>query len=275
MIRPDKPCAATRAAAVQRPHALSPRWPWLWAALLLSTMVGAWWWLDGPAWLLQTLQRGRGDFAALLAARPVLVVGCYFIAYVLIVGFSLPGCSTALMVLSGALFGLPWGLVLASFAASLGGTLAMGVSRHVLRARVQAWLGHRLAAVNEGMARDGPLYLFMLRLTPAVPFFAVNLLMGLTAIRPWPFYGVTQLGTLPAITLYVNAGTQLAQLKSFSDIMSTPVLLSLALLGVLPLLTKKIVAYWRTRSARSGQREPDANSARGAKSEGVTSEPDR
>lgn len=234
---------------------MRPRWPWFLAAALLLALVAVWWGLDGPAWLLQTLQRGRHDFAVLLAAHPVLVVGCYFVAYVLIVGFSFPGCSTALMVLSGALFGLPRGLLLASFAASLGGTLAMGVSRHLLRARVQAWLGHRLAAVNEGMARDGPLYLFMLRLTPAVPFFAVNLLMGLTAIRPLPFYGVTQLGTLPAVTLYVNAGTQLAQLKSFGDIISTPILLSLALLGVLPLLTKKLVAYWRARSA---QRAPVA-----------------
>jgi uncharacterized membrane protein YdjX (TVP38/TMEM64 family) len=235
------------------PAAPGARWPWLFAVLLLLALMVVWLWLDGPAWLLHTLQRWRGDFATLLAARPVLVVGCYFAAYVLIVGFSFPGCSTALMVLSGALFGLPWGLLLASFAASLGGTLAMAVSRHVLRARVQRWLGHRLAAVNEGMARDGPLYLFMLRLTPAVPFFAVNLLMGLTAIRPLPFYGVTQLGTLPAITLYVNAGTQLAQLTSFSDIISTPVLLSLALLGVLPLLTKKMVAYWRARRARQAR----------------------
>ncbi len=229
------------------------RWPWALALGLLLAAVWAWWWWDGPAWLLQALQRGRGEFAALLAARPVLVVVCYFVAYVVIVGFSFPGFSTALVVLSGALFGLPWGVVLASFAACLGGTLAMLVSRHLLRRRVQQLLGHRLAAVNEGMARDGPLYLFMLRLTPAMPFFAVNLLMGLTAIRAPVFYGVTQLGTLPAISLYANAGTQLAQLQSLGDIISTPLLLSLALLGTLPLLTKKLVGWWRAQRARSAQ----------------------
>ncbi len=220
---------------------------WALAAVLLLAGVAAWVGLDGPAWLLQAMRRWRAEFALLYAARPVLVVCSYFAVYVLIVGFSFPGCSTALMVLSGALFGLPWGLVLASFAASLGGTLALLVSRHLLQARVQRWLGARWAPVNEGMARDGALYLFMLRLTPAVPFFAVNLLMGLTAIRPLPFYAVTQLGTLPAITLYVNAGTQLAQISALGDIISTPVLLSLALLGVMPLLTKKLIAKLRKK----------------------------
>jgi uncharacterized membrane protein YdjX (TVP38/TMEM64 family) len=223
------------------------RWPWVLAAAVLLALAAAWVGLDGPAWLLEALRRWRGEFAALHALQPVLVVGCYFVAYVLIVGFSFPGCSTALMVLSGALFGLPWGLALASFAASLGGTLALLVSRHLLRARVQRALGQRLAPVNEGMARDGALYLFMLRLTPAVPFFAVNLLMGLTAIRPLAFYAVTQLGTLPAITLYVTAGTQLAQIRSLGDIISTQVLVSLALLGALPLLTKKLVERLRAR----------------------------
>ncbi|HRP22850.1 FAD-dependent oxidoreductase [Thauera sp.] len=191
---------------------------------------------------LDTLKAGMDGFAAWREASPLAVAALYFAAYVAVTALSLPGA--AVMTLAGgALFGLGWGLLIVSFASTIGATLAFLVSRHLLRDSVQARFGDRLQAINEGIARDGAFYLFTLRLVPVFPFFLINLLMGLTPIRLKTFYWVSQLGMLPGTLVYVNAGTELARIESLSGILSPALLFSFALLGVFPLLARKGVAW--------------------------------
>jgi len=195
---------------------------------------------------LAALKEGQVSFAAWREQSPWLVAGGYFLLYVVVTGLSLPGA--AIMTLAaGALFGLVTGTVLVSFASSLGATAAFVVSRFLLRDLVQQRFGNRLKAINDGMAKNGAFYLFTLRLVPVFPFFIVNLLMGLTPIRTRTFYWVSQLGMLAGTVVYVNAGTQLAQLDSLSGILSPKLLLSFALLGVFPLMARKIVRVIQAR----------------------------
>ena len=153
------------------------------------------------------------------------------------------------------MFGLWWGTLIVSFASSIGATLAFLVSRFLLRDWVTARFGERLAAINAGIQREGAFYLFTLRLVPVFPFFVINLLMGLTAMKARTFYWVSQLGMLAGTLVYVNAGTQLAKIESLAGIVSPGLLISFALLGVFPLIARKIVAVVqaRTRSMRAGR----------------------
>ncbi|MEX1303389.1 MAG: TVP38/TMEM64 family protein, partial [Desulfotignum sp.] len=161
--------------------------------------------------------------------------------YITVTALSLPGA--AVMTLAGgALFGLVTGTVVISFASTIGATLAFLVSRFLLKNWVQNRFKDKLHAINRGIERDGAFYLFTLRLVPVFPFFIINLVMGLTPIRTIRFYLVSQLGMLPGTLVYVNAGTQLAQIDSLKDIVSPGLLLSFALLGMFPLLAKKGVA---------------------------------
>ena len=148
--------------------------------------------------------------------------------------FSLPG-AVILTLAGGGIFGLGWGLLLVSFASSVGATLAFLAARFVLRDWVQARMGNRLAEINKGIAREGALYLFSLRLIPVVPFFVINLVMGLSTLRTWTFYWVSQVGMLAGTAVYVNAGTQLAGISSLRDIASPGLLGAFVLLGLFPL----------------------------------------
>ena len=189
---------------------------------------------------LGALKQSHGKFAAMQAQSPVLVVVVSFALYVMVVALSLPG-ATVMALAMGALFGFWYGTLLVSFASTIGATLAFLTSRYVLRDFVQHRFGKKLNAIDEGMAKDGALYLFTLRLVPAFPFFLINLLMGLTQIRTCTFYWVSQLGMLAGTMVYVNAGTQLAHVESLSDIISPGMLLSFVLLGVLPWIAKRLV----------------------------------
>jgi len=189
---------------------------------------------------LSALKESQGKFAAMLEESRWQVTLIAFVLYVIVVALSLPG-ATIMGLAAGALFGLWQGTLLVSFASSIGATLAFLTSRYLLRDYVQRHFGDKLKGINEGMAKDGVLYLFMLRLVPIFPFFLINLLMGLTQIPTRTFYWVSQLGMLAGTMVYVNAGTQLAHIESLSDIMSPGVLLSFALLGVFPLIAKRIV----------------------------------
>ncbi len=183
--------------------------------------------------------------AALTAYRldhPWFTVFCYFALYLAITSLSAPGV-IVLSLAGGALFGLVWGTVLASFASALGGTLAFLMARCLLRGRVQQHWSQHLAMVEAGIARDGPFYLFGMRLIPVIPYFLINLLMGLTRIPTATFYWVSQLGMLPLIVVYVNAGVQLAQLDSVRDVLSPALLASLGLLAVFPLLARGIIEW--------------------------------
>ncbi len=224
--------------------------------LLVAALVVAFLVLDLGRYLtLDALKSSQATFAAWFDTSPWLVAGAYFLIYVAVTALSLPGA--AVMTLAGgAFFGLWAGLLLVSFASSLGATLAFLASRFLLRDWVQTRFGDRLAAVNTGMQKDGAFYLFTLRLVPVFPFFIINLLMGLTPIKTRTFYWVSQLGMLAGTAVYVNAGTQLAQLDSLSGILSPGLIASFALLGVFPLLAKKLVGVIRARQVYAGWQKP-------------------
>ena len=159
---------------------------------------------------------------------------------------SIPG-ATVLTIAAGAFFGLGIGLVLVSFASTIGATLAFLVSRFLFRDWVEEKFGNRLRPINEGLKREGSFYLFSLRLIPIFPFFIINLVMGLTPLKTWTFYWVSQLGMLPGTIVYVNAGTQLAQVDSLSEVASPSLLISFALIGILPLFSKWLVTFLKSR----------------------------
>jgi uncharacterized membrane protein YdjX (TVP38/TMEM64 family) len=196
-----------------------------------------------------TLAAVKSELAAIIAfreAHPVVLALAFFALYVAIVALALP-IDLVFTLLSGALFGVVAGAVLASFASSAGATLALLATRFLFRDAVRRKFGNSLAAIDRGMQREGALYLFALRVVPAFPFMLVNLAMGLTALPTRTFYWVTQVAMLPGTIVYVNAGTQLAAVKSLSDVLEPHLLGSLALLGVLPLLGKKLIDWLRSR----------------------------
>lgn len=195
---------------------------------------------------LQALQARQHDLDAWRQAHPILLAGGFLLAYVAVTALSLP-VATLLTLAAGAVFGLLEGTVLVSFASSIGATLAFLASRFVLRDSVQQRFGKRLSTINEGMQREGALYLFTLRLVPVIPFFVVNLLMGLTTLKARTFYWVSQLGMLAATVVFVNAGTQLASLQSLSGILSPRIIGSFALLGVFPLVARWMVGRIKAR----------------------------
>jgi pyruvate/2-oxoglutarate dehydrogenase complex dihydrolipoamide dehydrogenase (E3) component/uncharacterized membrane protein YdjX (TVP38/TMEM64 family) len=195
---------------------------------------------------LAYLQQSQQAFGALYAQHPWQVGAAYFGVYVLVTALSLPG-AVVLTLAGGAGLGLLWGTLLVSFASTVGATLAMLSARYLLRGATEKRFASRLAEINQGVQRDGGFYLFSLRLIPVVPFFALNLLMGLTRMKTWTFYWVSQLGMLAGTLAYVNAGTQLAQIDSLHGVLSPAVLGSFALLGVLPLLARKGLAQFRRR----------------------------
>lgn len=198
---------------------------------------------DLHQWLtLENLKQGRAQFEQWRSASPILVGLLFALFYILVTGLSLPGA--AIMTLAaGALFGLWWGTLIVSFASSIGATLAFLVSRFLLRDWVQERFANRLQAINRGVEREGAFYLFALRLVPVFPFFLINILMGLTPIRTWTFYWVSQLGMLAATVVYVNAGTQLGGVESLSDILSPALILSFVLLGLFPLLARYLLNW--------------------------------
>ncbi|HRF11801.1 MAG: Mercuric reductase [Candidatus Accumulibacter phosphatis] len=209
----------------------------------------------GRYFSLDALKAQQAALDAYRQAHPWLTAGIYFVVYVAVTALSLPGA--AIMTLAGgAVFGLLWGTLLVSFASSLGATLAFLASRFLLRDWVQNRFGERLRAINEGVGKEGGFYLFTLRLVPVFPFFMINLLMGLTPMRAATFYWVSQLGMLAGTLVYVNAGTQLAGISSLSGILSPGLIASFALLGIFPLIAKKIVDTVKARKVYARWTKP-------------------
>lgn len=204
---------------------------------------------------LDGLKSSRERFEIWRAASPVLVTLAFFGFYVVVTALSLPGAAVMTLA-AGALFGMLWGTVVVSFASSVGATLAFLASRYLLRDSVQKRFGDRLKAVNEGVAKEGALYLLTLRLVPLFPFFLVNLLMGLTPISTRTYYLVSQAGMLAGTLVYVNAGTQLAAIDSLSGIISPGLLLSFALLGVFPWISKRFLDYVKRRRVYARWQRP-------------------
>ena len=195
---------------------------------------------------LNGLKSGMDQFEIWRATSPATVGASFFLMYVIVAAFSLPGAAI-MTIAAGALFGLFWGAVIASFASTIGATLAFLTARYLLRDLVQAHFGDKLKAINEGMAKDGAFYLFSLRLIPLFPFFLVNLLVGLTPISTRRYYWVSQIGMLAGTVVYVNAGTQLAKISGLADIASPGLLFSFALLGIFPLLVKRFTHFLQQR----------------------------
>src|SRR3954470_692356 len=186
----------------------------------IAVAVGAFFALGGHRYLsFEQVQAHQAAIGAWYETHPFATALCFFALYVAVTSLSLPG-ATIMTLAAGAVFGLGWGTLIVSFASSLGATIAFLVSRFLLRDWVQARFGQHLKRINEGVEREGALYLFTLRLIPIVPFFAVNLAMGLTPLRTWTFYWVSQIGMLAGTLVYVNAGTQLGQLESVGGILS-------------------------------------------------------
>ncbi|MBK9237154.1 MAG: FAD-dependent oxidoreductase [Rhodoferax sp.] len=211
------------------------------SALVLATI--AFFALDlGRYFSLAFIKQSQADFTHYYALHPVKLTLAFFAVYVLITALSLPGA--AIMTLaSGASFGLVWGTIVVSFASTLGATLAMLAARTVLRDVIEKRFGKRLIEVNKGIDKDGAFYLFTLRLIPAIPFFALNLLMGLTRMKTFTFFWVSQLGMFAGTVAYVYAGTEIAKIDSLRSILSPGLLGAFVLLGIFPLVTKKIVDF--------------------------------
>ena len=188
-------------------------------------------------------------------ANPLQTAFAFFLIYVAVTGLSLPG-ATIMTLAAGAIFGLAWGTLLVSFASSLGATLAFLVSRFLLRDWVQQKFGQQLRTINDGVARDGGLYIFTLRLIPAVPFFVINLAMGVTALRTWTFYWVSQAGMLAGTLVYVNAGTQLAQLETLSGILSPELIGAFVLLAMFPFIARRMLEAVKARKVYARWKRP-------------------
>lgn len=209
---------------------------------------------------LDYLKSSREKFQALYQSHRVLVIAAYMGIYIVVTALSLPGA--AVMTLAGGgLFGLTVGTVAVSFASTIGATLACVVSRFLLREWVQNKFGDKLATINAGIEKEGAFYLFSLRLVPVFPFFVINLLMGLTRMRLFTFFWVSQIGMLAGTIVYVNAGKELAQIDSLAGILSPGVLISFAVLGLFPITVKKLLALYKRKIRKSSESATVTNNA--------------
>ncbi|AMG04737.1 TVP38/TMEM64 family protein [Vibrio mimicus] len=199
---------------------------------------------------LEVAKAKQAELASYIDAHLLQAALIYFVVYVLLTAFSIPG-ATVVTLLGAALFGFWLSLLLASFASTIGATLAFLSSRFLLRDWVQSKFAEKLLTINQGVERDGAFYLLSLRLIPVFPFFLINLVMGLTPISTWRYYWVSQLGMLPGTAVYLNAGTQLAEISSLGEIISLPVLASFVLLGVFPIIVKWLMGKFQQRTEPS------------------------
>ena len=230
----------------------------LWVAAAAVALVAAWAWQHfglGALLTLDNLKASRDALQAQVLSAPLVTASVFFAVYVAAAALSIPG-ALILTLAAGAMFGLGWGLLLVSFASSLGALLAFLAARYLLRDGIQARFGKSLAPINEGVRKDGTFYLLTLRLVPVFPFWLINLLMGLTPMGAGRFYLVSQLGMLAGTAVYVNAGTQLAAIQSPGDILSPGLLGSFVLLGLFPLLAKAGVGWIERRKVYAKWTKP-------------------
>jgi len=208
---------------------------------VIALLVGAFFLFDLGRFLeLSVLKAQQEQLSELIEANLLLSLALLFVVYVAVTALSLPGA--AVMTLAGgALFGFGWGLLVISFASTVGATLAFLVARFLFRDTLRERYASYLKKIDDGIQRDGAFYLATLRLIPVFPFFVINIVLGLTGMKTWTFYWVSQLAMLPGTAVFVNAGTQLAQIERMGDIVSPELLLSFVLLGVFPLIAKFVV----------------------------------
>jgi uncharacterized membrane protein YdjX (TVP38/TMEM64 family) len=198
---------------------------------------------------LDYLKTSQGKFLQLYSQNRLAVISAYMAIYIAVTALSLPGA--AVMTLAGgALFGFWAGFVVVSFASTIGATLACFVARFLLRDWVQNRFGGKLSAINTGIEKEGSFYLFSLRLVPIFPFFVINLAMGLTTMKLFTFYWVSQIGMLPGTMVYVNAGKELGQIESLSGILSPGLIISFVILGLFPITAKKLLAFYTRKTGK-------------------------
>jgi pyruvate/2-oxoglutarate dehydrogenase complex dihydrolipoamide dehydrogenase (E3) component/uncharacterized membrane protein YdjX (TVP38/TMEM64 family) len=215
-------------------------------ALIAAALVAFFAFDLGRFLTLDYFKAQQATLSVYVASNPIQSALAFFFIYIAVAALSLPGAAILTLV-AGAIFGFWQGLLIVSFASSIGATLAFLSSRFLLRDWVQSKFGERLKPINEGVAKDGSFYLFALRLVPLFPFFVVNLVMGLTPIKTIPFYWVSQIGMLAGTAVFVNAGTQLAQITSLKGILSPAIIGSFALLGIFPIIAKKVLDWLQGR----------------------------
>jgi len=202
----------------------------------------------GEYFSLSYVKASQQRFEILYSEHRFPVIASYMLIYILVTSLSLPG-AVVMTLAGGALFGLLTGTVVVSFASTIGATVACFVSRFVLRDWVQGKFGEKLKTVNEGIEKEGAFYLFTLRLIPVFPFWLINLVMGLTKMPLKTFYLTSQVGMFPGTIVYVNAGKELAKVDSLSGILSPGLIFSFVLLGLFPIITKKLLALYRSKKS--------------------------
>ena len=204
---------------------------------------------------LETLKENQMMLAEKFHLDPILSGLAFGMIYISVTALSIPG-ATILTLAAGAIFGLFYGSIIASIASTIGATLSFVGTRYFFRKLVEQKFQNRLATINQGLQKEGSFYLFTLRLVPAFPFFLVNLLMGLTNFPIWRFFFVSQIGMLPGTLVYVNAGTELSKIDSLKGILSPSLIISFSLLGILPLLSKWLLCYFRSKKNQKKFRKP-------------------
>lgn len=204
---------------------------------------------------LEYIKNNQAAFNQYYSNNKFLTLSLYFAVYVFSTALSLPG-ATALTLAAGALFGLITGTIIVSFASTIGATLAFLSSRYLFRSYVDKKFKKYIDPINQGIAKEGVFYLFTLRLIPIFPFFIINLVMGITKLSPLKFYFVSQIGMLAATVVFVNAGLQLARINSLGEILSLKLIISFALLGLFPLIAKKILNFFQAKKVYRGYKKP-------------------
>ena len=205
---------------------------------------------------LANLKNELAAFKEYYGQHKVLTMLIYMVAYILMAALSLPG-AVILTLAGGALFGIFYGTLLVSFASTIGATLAFLFSRYMFKDWVQHKFSSKLVAINKGIEKEGGFYLFTLRLVPVFPFFVINLAMGVTTLRTFVFYMVSQVGMLPGTIVFINAGTQLAKIETASGILSLNIILSFVLLGIFPIIAKRFTADVRRQKVFSKFSKPE------------------
>ena len=226
---------------------------------VIAAIVGAFFYFDlGTFFTLETLKTQQANIESYRAENPLLTALLYVVIYVLMAALSLPGA--AIMTLTGgAVFGVLWGTVLANIGATIGATLAFLIARLLLGNWVQEKFGDKIEPINKGIEQDGAFYLFSLRLVPAFPFVAINLVMSLTKIKTFTFFWVSSVGMILGAAVYANAGTQLARIDSLSGVLSPTLFISFALLGLFPLIARKSLEFLKKQRSE-GQVSNDTTS---------------
>ncbi len=215
--------------------------------LCLLFVIAAFWKLKLTEYLsLESIRVQQTAIKGYYIQYPFLTVGIFFLAYILITALSFPGAAV-MTILGGALFGFWQGVIIASFASSIGATLAFVLARFLMRDWIQGRYHNQLKILNDGFKKEGAFYLFTLRVVPAFPFFLVNILASIMPVKIVHFYGISQLGMLPGTIVYVFAGTELAKISSISGILSPTLFIAFILLGLFPIMAKKIIHQLRNK----------------------------